>query len=90
MSSNIDNEITGTTLDIIEGLNKIEYGEHIVLINPNLYALREIYSHYCNIALKNDELLLILTYYETAGRIRQILKELDIDVEKYEKENDLV
>jgi MEDS: MEthanogen/methylotroph, DcmR Sensory domain len=76
MLMNKNNEITGTTLDIIEGLF--------------LYALREIYSHYCNIALKNDELLLILTYYETAGRIRQILKELDIDVEKYEKENDLV
>ena len=90
MSWNIDNEITGTTLDIIEGLNKIEYGEHIVLIYPNLYALREIYSHYCNIALKNDELVLILTYYETAGRIRQTLKELNIDVEKYEKENDLL
>jgi MEDS: MEthanogen/methylotroph, DcmR Sensory domain len=90
MSLNIDNEITGTTLDIIEGLNKIEYGEHIVLIYPNLYALREIYSHYCNIALKNDELVLILTYYETAGRIRQTLKELNIDVEKYEKENDLL
>jgi MEDS: MEthanogen/methylotroph, DcmR Sensory domain len=90
MSLNIDNEITGTTLDIIEGLNKIEYGEHIILIYPNLYALREIYSHYCNIALKNDELVLILTYYETAGRIRQTLKELNINVEKYEKENDLV
>ena len=87
---NTDNEITGTTLDIIEGLDKIEHGEHIVLIYPNLYALREIYSHYCNIALKNDELVLILTYYETAGRIRQTLKELNIDVEKYEKENDLV
>jgi hypothetical protein len=87
---NKNNEITGTTLDIIEGLDKIKHGEHIILIYPNFYALREIYSHYCNIALKNDELLLILTCYETAGRIRQILKELDIDVEKYEKENDLV
>jgi hypothetical protein len=40
--------------------------------------------------LKNDELVLILTYYETAGRIRHTLKELNINVEKYEKDNDLV
>lgn len=90
MSINTDNEMTGTSLDIMEGLDKIGHGEHIILIYPNLYALREIYSHYCNIALKNDELVLILTYYETAGRIRQTLKELNIDVEKYEKDNDLV
>ena len=74
MSINTDNEMTGTSLDIMEGLDKIGHGEHIILIYPNLYALEEIYSHYCNIALKNDELVFILTYYETAGRIRQTLK----------------
>lgn len=84
------NEMTGTTSDIIKGINKIEHGEHVVIIYPNLYALREIDSHYCNIALKNNELVLILTYYQTAECIRLTLKELDIDVEKYEKENDLI
>jgi hypothetical protein len=33
---------------------------------------------------------LILAYYQTAESIRLTLKELDIDVEKYEKENDLI
>lgn len=87
---NKDNEMTGTTSDIIKGIDKIEHGEHVVLIYPNLYTLREIYSHYCNIALKNNELVLILAYYQTAECIRLTLKELDIDVEKYEKENDLI
>ena len=85
-----DNEITGTTLDIVEALNKIGRGEHIILIYPNLNTLREIYSNYCNTALKNDELVLIITYYETAEHIRQTLKRLGIDVEKYERENDLI
>lgn len=83
-------EVTGTTLEIIERLNKIEYGEHAILIYPNQYSFREIYSHYCNIALKNNETVLILTYYETADCVRQTLKEVDIDVEKYENENDLI
>ena len=90
MSINLDNEITGTNLECIERLDKIGHGEHIILIYPNLYALREMCSHYCSIALKKNELVLILTYYQTAECIRQILRELDIDVEKYEKENDLI
>jgi hypothetical protein len=53
MSTNADNEMTGTSLDSIEVLDKIGHGEHIILVYSNLNALREIYSHYCNIALKN-------------------------------------
>ena len=90
MSINLENEMTCTTSGIIKGFDKIGHGEHIILIYHNLYALREIYSHYCNMALKNNELVLILTYYQTAECIRQTLKELDIDVEEYEKENDLI
>jgi hypothetical protein len=84
---NKDNEMTGTTSNIINGIDKMEHREHVVIIYPNLYALREIYSHYCNIALKNNELVLILAYYQTAECIRLTLNELDIDVEKYEKDN---
>ena len=83
-------EITGTTLEIIERLNKIEYGEHAILIYSNQYSFREIYSHYYNIALKNNEIVLILTYYETADCVRQTLNEIDVNVEKYEKEKVLM
>jgi KaiC/GvpD/RAD55 family RecA-like ATPase len=86
---NNDNERSVTPY-IIEGFDKMEHGEHTILIYPNLYVLREIYSHYCNVTLKNNELVLILTYYQTAESIRQSLKELDIDVETYEKESDLI
>jgi KaiC/GvpD/RAD55 family RecA-like ATPase len=90
MTTNADNEMTGTSLESIEKIEKIGQGEHIIVTYPNLYALREIHSHYCGIALKNNELVLILTYYQTAECIRQTLRELDINVEKYEKENDLI
>jgi hypothetical protein len=42
---NKDNEMTGTTSDIIKGIDKIEHGEHVVLIYPNLYTLREKSIH---------------------------------------------
>jgi hypothetical protein len=37
------NEMTGTTSDIIKGINKIEHGEHVVIIYPNLYAEKSIH-----------------------------------------------
>lgn len=83
-------EITGTTIEIVKRLNKMEHEEHIILIYPNRYSFREIYSHYCKTAFENNEIVLILTYYETADCVRQTLKELDIDVEKYEYENELI
>ena len=81
--------MTGASLEGIDRLDKIEQRTNIP-IYPDLCALEEIYSHYCDISLKSNELVLILTYYQTAECIWQTLKELDMDVEKYEKENDLI
>jgi hypothetical protein len=61
-----------------------------VLIYPNIYSFRDIYSKYCKTALENNELVLLLTYYETIDCVRQTLKEFGIDTEKYEKERSLM
>jgi hypothetical protein len=82
----MDTEVTGTASEIVEKLATIRYGDHIVLIYPNLYSFRDIYSRYCKTALENNELVMLLTYYETIECVRQILKEFGIDTEKYEKE----
>jgi hypothetical protein len=71
----MDIELTGTSSEIVEQLPTIAYGNHIVLIYPNLYSLREIYSRYCKTALENNEVVLLLTYYETIDCVRQTLKE---------------
>jgi len=86
----MDTEVTGTSSEIVEQLPTIAYGNHIVLIYPNLYSLREIYSRYCKTALENNEVVLLLTYYETIDCVRQTLKEIGIDTEKYEKERSLM
>jgi DcmR-like sensory protein len=86
----MDTEVTGTSSEIVEQLPTITYGDHIVLIYPNLYSLREIYSRYCKTALENNEVVLLLTYYETIDCVRQTLKEIGIDTEKYEKERSLM
>ena len=40
----MDIEVTGTSSEIVEQLATITYGDHIVLIYPNQYSFREIYS----------------------------------------------
>jgi hypothetical protein len=86
----MDTEVTGTASEIVKKLATIRYGDHIVLIYPNIYSFRDIYSKYCKTALENNELVLLLTYYETIDCVRQTLKEFGIDTEKYEKERSLM
>jgi MEDS: MEthanogen/methylotroph, DcmR Sensory domain len=82
--------ITGTSSEIVEQLATITPGEHIMLIYSDKYSFRDIYSQYCKNALENNELVLLLTYYETIDSVRQTLKEIGIDTEKYEKERALM
>jgi hypothetical protein len=86
----MDIELTGTSSEIAEQLPTITYGDHIVMVYPDLYSFREIYSRYCKTALENNEIVLLFTYYETIDCVRQTLKEFDIDTEKYEKERSLM
>lgn len=83
-------EITGTPSEIVEQLTTITSGDHIILIYSDLYSFRDIYSRYCKTALENNEIVLLLTYYETIDNVRQILKEIGVDTEKYEKEKALM
>jgi MEDS: MEthanogen/methylotroph, DcmR Sensory domain len=83
-------EISGDVFEITHKLDEIDYGEHIILIYPNLDSLREIYSHYCRTAFENNELVLLLTYYETADSVRHTLTEVGVEVKRYEKERALM
>jgi KaiC/GvpD/RAD55 family RecA-like ATPase len=83
-------EISGDVLDIALGLDQIQYGDHVLLIYPNMDSIREIYSHYSRAALENGESVLLLNYYETADNTRQTMKEIGIDVGTYEKEGRLM
>jgi hypothetical protein len=86
----MNTEITGTSSEIVEQLTTITSGDHIMLIYPDIYSFKEIYSRYCKTALENNEIVLLLTYYETIDNVRQSLKEIGLDTEKYEKEKALM
>jgi hypothetical protein len=88
----------GTIDAIVEEIRLAEYGVHYLVIYPDMITLRRIYSYYAKMQLEdNNEIVLILPYYETTEMVRNVLSGDDknnqgstIDVRKYEKERLLV
>jgi hypothetical protein len=92
------NPINGNSSDVLEQLRQAEYGAHYIIVYDNMMTLRQIYSGYIKTQIEdNNELVLILPYYETTETVRSILSENNssnggsiIDVRKYEKEGSLM
>ena len=90
--SSIDNENgmlnieEGSVLEILDKFKRqSNFGEHSILIYPDRYALREVYSRACKMALENNEAVIVLLHYETRDNVLIYLRELGIDVYNYEK-----
>lgn len=73
-------------------LHKSEFGSHFLVVYHDLDTFRELYSLYAKAALKDNEIVVILPFYETVNNVRSILSEDSacIDVGKYEKEQSLL
>ena len=76
----------GSVLEVLDKFKKqSNFGEHDILIYPDRYALREVYSRACKMALENNEAVIMLLHYETRDNVLTYLGELGIDVYNYEK-----
>jgi hypothetical protein len=92
------NPINGNSSDVLKQLRQAEYGAHYIIVYYNTMTLRQIYVGYVKTQLEdNNELVLILPYYETTETVRSVLSENNssnggsfIDVRKYEKEGSLM
>lgn len=75
--------VDGDLAYIMQLLCQTEYGEHNILIYPDLDSFREIYSKLTMARLKNNhDLVMLLPHYETEKSVRQSLTELEIDVQE--------
>jgi hypothetical protein len=84
-----ENLITGSNNEILEHLNKAEYGTHSILVYPNIETLSGTYSRYVKTQLEdNNEIVLLLPYYETANKVRKTLSEGFVNNIAYGKGND--
>jgi hypothetical protein len=91
--------INGNSNDILKQLRQAEYGAHYIIVYYDMMTLRQIYTSYIKTQLEyNNELVLILPYYETPETVRTVLSGENhssnegsiIDVRKYEKEGSLM
>ncbi len=90
--------INGDSNDVLKQLRQAEYGAHYIIVYHDMMTLRQIYTGYIKTQLEyNNELVLILPYYETTETVRSVLSENHssnegniIDVRKYEKEGSLM
>ena len=89
--------INGNSNEVLKQLRQAEYGAHYIIVYHDLMTLRQIYAGYIKTQLEdNNELVLILPYYETTETVRSILSESPsnrgsvFDVSKYEKEGSLM
>lgn len=67
-----------------------DYGEHCLIVYPDLLTVREFYSHYTKRMIKEkNSTVLVAPCYETTAQVRQILSENSycLDVAKYENED---
>src|SRR5215831_11007273 len=80
---------------ITRGINHIQYalyntpsGSHNLLVYSDIRVLRATYPAYVKSLLEDNEIVLILTYYDHPSMVRQILelgskKNRPTDIEKY-------
>ena len=92
MSKKEKGVFSGDAVETAQELHKSEFGAHYLVVYPDLIAFREIYSQYIKAALKDNEIVILLPFYETVNDVRRILLEDSacIDVRKYEKEQSLL
>lgn len=76
----------GSVLEVLDKFKKeSNFGEHDILIYPDRYTLRQVYSRACKMALENNEAVIMLLHYETRDKVLTYLRELGINVYNYEK-----
>ena len=93
------NLIRDNSNDVLKQLRQAEFGAHYIIVYYDMMTLRQIYSGYIKAQLEdNNEIVLILPYYETTEVVRRILSGENnngiggssIDVRKHEKEGSLM
>src|SRR5918993_1076045 len=66
---------SGNAMDIAQKLYESEGGSHFLVLYHDLVTYREMYSHYIKATLDNNEIVLVLPFYETVDNVREKEKE---------------
>jgi len=74
----------------LEQLTQIQFGEHNILVYDDTTMFRQIYCDYTKRRLEENEIVLLLPYFETVESVKFYLQEVAINVDQYSKDGSLV
>jgi MEDS: MEthanogen/methylotroph, DcmR Sensory domain len=87
-SNNISNNIQVDKA--ISLLSAAKYGDHDMLVYPDLDTFRKIYVEFTKKQLDDNGVVLLAPHYETTDSVRENLSKAGIDVKKCEQDCSLV
>jgi hypothetical protein len=68
----------------VDALTATPYGEHILLVYPDVGTLRKIYCEFAKLEIRENNIVLLFPFYETTDSVRLALFNDGIGIEKYE------
>jgi hypothetical protein len=85
--------LTANANGMVEELLVSDYGEHNMLVYSNRRSFRQLYSKYCrNVLVEKtsnnsaNEMILIISYYDTVSNIRNVLRRIGINPDKAQED----
>jgi hypothetical protein len=79
-----------TSSSLVEEIRHSDFHDHNILIYPDLPTYRKIYSDSAKQALDNNEIVLLITTYDSFDRVLDSLSQAGISVSKETKEGNLI
>jgi hypothetical protein len=76
--------------EVITQITQTVSGEHNILVYSDAELFGKVYSEYCKKRLADNDIVVLLTFYETAEKVKLRLGNAGIDVEQRLKEGSLI
>ena len=80
LTSSSANVISLAVNEVITQITQSVSGEHNILVYSEAIAFGKIYSEYCKKRLADNDIVILLTFYETAEKVKLRLHNAGIDV----------
>ena len=87
---NLKNMFSPSSSSLIQEVRHSNFHDHNMLIYPDLTTYRKIYSESAKLALDNNEVVLLVTTYDSFDRIKYSLTQAGISVNNEIKNGNLV
>jgi hypothetical protein len=81
---------SSSSSSLVQVISQSDFHDHNMLIYPDLATYRKIYSESAKQALDNNEIVLLITTYDSFDRINDCLTQVGISINKETKEGNLV